>query len=334
MSIKLSNVLDRYKRHEIINKIIDDKIKNAKNKCLYPIKAGLYTLKGNKPDLYPIKAGLYTLNDVILLYKRIGVISSYGSVFLSEIKDNKKKYTFATKIQLLTDDTYNELHFLKLITQKSITYKNIHLPLMYNNLECNYLNKNDERLPQNLRDPEYKNINNYYSIFVELANGDLCNYLNKNKITIKKLNNALSQCFIGLLSCHRLKIIHNDSHWCNFLFHKIDNSHLSCFKYIYKDLVFYIENIGLNWVIWDFGLSTKVSLFGHNNIQYDYARLIISILEKSKLEPALYDTYLLDILENGIEAFNTDYEIIKYLLKKKLLFSDKQIGDIITTIIL
>jgi hypothetical protein len=311
MSKKFKNVLDRYKKYEEINKIIDDKIKNAKHKCLYPIKTGSYTL-----------------NDVILLYKRIGSVSSYGSIFLSQIKNNKNK--FVTKIQLLSDDTYKELKLLNLITQYAIANKNIHLPLMYNNLECSYFNKNDERLPLNLRDPEYKHINSYYSTFVELANSDLCSYLyNNNKITLKKLNNAISQCFIGILSCHKLKIIHNDTHWCNFLCHKIDNSHLSCFKYIYKDLIFYIENIGLNWVIWDFGLSKTMSLFGNNDIKDDYSFLITTIFAKIKI----FDDYLYDIF-NVFNLYKTDYEIIKYLLKKKLLFSDKPIGNIITTIIL
>ena len=314
MSKKLLNVLDRYKQYEVINKIIDDKIKNANHKCLYPVKNGSYTL-----------------NDIILLYKRIGSNSSYGSIFLSRIKNNK--YKFVTKIQLLTDDTYKELKLLNLITQKAIANKNIHLPLMYNNLECSYFNKNDERILENLRNPVYKNINSYYSTFVELANGDLCNYLKKNKITIKKLNNALSQCFIGILSCHRLKIIHNDSHWCNFLFHKIDNSYLSCFKYIYKDLIFYIENMGLNWVIWDFGLSTTINLFEHNNIRDDYSYLITTIYERIEIEYEIIEKYLLDLFD-AVELFKTDYEIIKYLLEKKLLFSDKPIGNIITTIIL
>ena len=98
------NVLDRYKRFNIINNIINDKIKNDKNKCLYPVKFGVYTL-----------------NDVILLFKRIGTVSSYGSIFLSEIKDkDNHKYKFATKVQLITDDTYYELNFLELVKKKSI----------------------------------------------------------------------------------------------------------------------------------------------------------------------------------------------------------------------
>jgi hypothetical protein len=39
-----SNVLDRYDKYYIINNIINEKIKNAENKCLYPLKYGEYTL--------------------------------------------------------------------------------------------------------------------------------------------------------------------------------------------------------------------------------------------------------------------------------------------------
>ena len=218
-SKKPINILDRYKRFNIINNIIDEKIKKDKKKCLYPVKFGVYTL-----------------NDVILLFKKIGSNSSYGSIFLSEIKDkNNHKYKFATKVQLLTDDTYAELNYLKLVTKTSIDNKNIHFPLMYNNLECSYFNKNDELMPLNLRDNDkdknFDGVNSYYSTFVELANGDLGSFILKNykKITLKQLKNILGQCFIAILSCHRLKFNHNDSHIYNFLYHIIKTDNNSCF---------------------------------------------------------------------------------------------------------
>ena len=314
------NVLDRYKRFNIINNIINDKIKNDKNKCLYPVKFGVYTL-----------------NDVILLFKKIGTVSSYGSIFLSEIKDkDNHKYKFATKVQLITDDTYYELNFLELVTKKSIETNNIHLPLMYNNLKCNYFNKNDELMPLNLRDNDkekhYDGINSYYSTFVELANGDLGTFILKNykKITLKQLNNILAQCFIAILSCHRLKFNHNDTHIFNFLYHIIKTDNNSCFKYVYNDLVFYIENIGLNLVIWDFGYSEKIGFFNNKNYLSDYIEFIayfIKILKDNKIK--LFNEYLEKILYD-IQKIYTDYDLIKHLLHT--LFSDKPIGNIITTI--
>ena len=317
---KSNNILDRYVKYENINAIINDKLKNAKNKCLYPIKYGAYTL-----------------NDVILLYKRLGVESSYGSVYLSQIKDKKKIYIFATKIQLITSESYKELKYLNLLTNIAIKTKNIHLPLMYNNLECSYFNKEDELLPVNLKNEKYKYINSYFSTFVELANGDLGTYINDNidkkSFTINHYINILSQCFIGILTCHRNNIMHKDAHLYNFLYHIIKKNNPSCFKYVYKDLVFYIENIGLNWVIWDFGRSDDITFFKNNNYIDDYLLLLETLLNKDEVISDKYKLYLVEIY-NGIKAFNRDYDLIKYLLEKKLLFSDKQIGTIITTIIL
>jgi serine/threonine protein kinase len=319
-SKKSNNLLDRFVNYENINAIINDKLKNAKNKCLYPIKNGAYTL-----------------NDVILLYKRLGVESEYGSVYLSQIKDKKNIYKFATKIQLLTSESYKELKYLDLLTRVAIRTKNIHLPLMYNNLECSYFNKKDKLLPANLKNEKYKYINSYFSTFVELANGDLGTYIidniDKSTFTIKHYNNALSQCFIGILTCHRNYIMHRDTHLYNFLYHIIKKNNPSCFKYVFKDLVFYIENIGLNWVIWDFGRSDDITFFKNNNYINDYLDLLITLLDEDEIISTKYKPYLFEIYY-AIKSFNKDYDLIKYLLEKKLLFSDKQIGTIITTIIL
>lgn len=312
-SNKYINVLDRYERYNIINNIIEEKIKNAKNKCLYPLKYGKYTL-----------------NDVIILLKTIGSKSLNANVFISEIKNIK--YKFATKVQLLTSNTYNEVKILESITKTSINNKNIHLPLMFNNLECSYFNKNDNLLPLKDEENKYTHINAYYSTFVELADGDLKSFLLKNqeKITLKQINNILSQCFIAILSCHRIKIIHNDTHLANFLYHNIKKKNKSCFKYIYKNLVFYIENLGLNWVIWDFGYSKYSSLF----MDYidDYILFIVSFNElfiDSRNDSI--KTFLLNLFYN-IMHLKKDYELISFLLKKNILFSHKPIGDIITTI--
>ena len=50
---------------------------------------------------------------------------------------------------------------------------------------------------------------------------------------------------------------HCDSHWGNFLYHKIKPGGFFHYKIIGVD--YYIENIGYLWVIWDFGLSRPFS---------------------------------------------------------------------------
>jgi hypothetical protein len=320
-SNKHIDVLDRYNKYYIINNIIEEKIKNAKNKCLYPLKFGKYTL-----------------NNVILLLKKIGSESINGSIFISEIKDINIKYKFATKVQLLNKNTYNELKFLELFTKIAIKNKNIHLPLMYNNLECTYFNKNDDLLPLVLKGINNKNldINAYYSTFIELAHGDLGSFLLKNhkKITIKQINNILSQCFIAILTCHINNIKHHDTHIYNFLYFNIKKNNNSCFKYVYKDLVFYIENLGFNWVIWDFGYCEYMAMFSDNNYINDYRILLYSLIEfsyENKLDTM--KNYILDLYYIIIN-FKKDYELINYLLKNNILLYNKPSNNIITTIIL
>jgi len=315
-SKKIPNVLDRYKKFKIINEIIEKKIKSVENKCLIPMSYGSYSL-----------------NNIIFLIKRIGSDSSYGSVYLSKIN----KYLFATKVQLLTDNTYKELEVLELVTNNAIKTQNIHLPLMYDNLQCNFFDKYslNSKVPINLLndEKENKNINKYYSTFVELADGDLGTYLSKNNdLSNYKLNNILSQCFISILSCHLIKINHYDTHLNNFLYHIIKKNN-SCFHYKYKDLEFYIENLGLNWIIWDFGYSKNITLFSNNDYKTDYLMFIGSLIDYYDKINFTFKRYLIDLF-NIIDLFKSDYELIKYLLEKQILFSDKPIGKIIATIIL
>jgi hypothetical protein len=316
-SKKIPNILDRYKKFKIINEIIEKKIKSVENKCLIPMSYGSYSL-----------------NNIIFLIKRIGSDSSYGSVYLSKIN----KYLFATKVQLLTDNTYKELEVLELVTNNAIKTQNIHLPLMYDNLQCNFFDKYslNSKVPINLLndEKENKNINKYYSTFVELADGDLGTYLSKNNdLSNYKLNNILSQCFISILSCHLIKINHYDTHLNNFLYHIIKKNN-SCFQYKYKNLIFYIENLGLNWIIWDFGYSKTITLFSNNDYKTDYLMLIGSLIEYyNKINIIKFKFYLMNLYDI-IDLFKNDYELIKYLLEKQILFSDKPIGKIIATIIL
>jgi hypothetical protein len=313
-SKKIPNVLDRYKKFKIINEIIEKKIKSVDNKCLIFIAYGSYSF-----------------NNVIFLIKRIGSDSSYGSVYLSKIN----KYLFATKVQLLTAETYKELEFLELVTNNAIKTQNIHLPLMYNNLECNFFDKYNlnSKLPKNLLNDEKENkdIYKYYSTFVELADGDLGSYLSiNNDLSDYKLNNILSQCFISILSCHLIKINHYDTHLNNFLYHIIKKNN-SCFHYKYKDLEFYIENLGLNWIIWDFGYSKNITLFSNNDYKTDYLMFIGSLIDYYDKINFTFKRYLIDLF-NIIDLFKSDYELIKYLLQQKILFLDKPIGKIIATI--
>lgn len=305
-------VLDRFKNYKILNEIIREKIENAKNKCLVPLNSNTYIL-----------------NDTILLIKKIGTESSYGSVFLSIIKKHSK-IKFITKIQLYTNDAIKEINYLKIITKYAYLNKNIHLPIMYNSLTCNYFDKNNKKLPENLL-KKSNLINKYNSLFVELANGDLNSFLKTHSnINSKLINNIVAQCFIGILSLHNINIIHNDTHIGNFLYFNIYKG--GCFKYTYKDLVFYIENIGYNWVIWDFGLSdTKTIAINIKYIINDYYDLLKSFI-KHLMRAGIYGIdniiYLKKYISNN---FENEYYLLKYLIKNNILLNEKK-GSIIATI--
>jgi serine/threonine protein kinase len=307
-------VLDRFKNYKLLNEIIKEKIENAKNKCLVPIDKDTYSL-----------------NNTIILLKRIGSDSSYGSIFLSVIKKHSK-VKFITKIQLNTPYAIKEINYLLLLTKYAIIHKNIHLPIMYNSINCDSFNKKDNKLPDNIIDYKY-NINSYSSIFVELAVGDLSSLFKSNiNITYNLINNIIAQCLVGILTLHNLNIIHNDTHLGNFLYHKIVKK--GCFKYIYKDLIFYIENIGYNWVIWDFGLSKSItpSLDYLKYIKKDY-KIFMQEIIKRLLRLGLYDFDNIKMVFNYIlYDLEDDYLLFKLLLKHNILISKSPIGSVITTI--
>ena len=309
-------VLDRFKNYKIINEIIKEKIENANNKCLVPL--------GNNT---------YSLNNTIILLKKIGTESSYGSVYLSVIKRHSK-IKFITKIQVFTYDAMKEIRYLKLLTKYAYLNKNIHLPIIYNTITCDYFNKNNNKLPENLL-KKSNNINSYNSLFVELANGDLNNFLKTyKKINIDLIHNILAQCFIGILTLHNNNIIHNDTHIGNFLYFNIYKK--GCFKYTYKDLIFYIENIGFNWVIWDFGLSKDLNhIHLSMRIKYiikDYITLLKSFI-KHLINAGIYDNDdMIEIKKYINNNFVNEYIFFKLLIKNNLLFSKNPIGTVITTI--
>ena len=62
--------------------------------------------------------------------------------------------------------------------------------------------------------------------------------------------------------------------------------------------------------------------------------LIGSLIEYyNKINITKFKFYLMNLYDI-IDLFKNDYELIKYLLEKQILFSDKPIGKIIATIIL
>jgi hypothetical protein len=76
-----------------------------------------------------------------------------------------------------------------------------------------------------------------------------------------------------IATVHSLGIRHNDTHYGNFLYHKIKPG--GYIKYTIKNETFYVENLGYLWVIWDFGISTQLN--SKFDYFYDYEMLSLFI---------------------------------------------------------
>ena len=320
MSSYNKTLLNRFKIYNKLNKLISKNINDSYDKCLIHSQ--------NKNEY------LYSYNNNLFIIKQIGNKSSDASIYLSLIITKSQTYYFIAKIQLFLD--FKEMLFLEQVSNYARKYKNIHLPLFYNYLKCDKFNKFDLLLPNNininkkLNNYNYKNeySTSYYTIFAELADGDINTYLKNTNITSKKLYNVIAQCFMAIISIHNNGIYHRDTHTGNFLYHIIEPN--GCIKYKYKDLIFYIENIGYNWVIWDFGRSVEISQSNNNEIYDDFISLIEILLEDNK------NTFFneLNELYYIIDKYKDDYLIIKNIFEKNKLFSKEPIGKIITTVIL
>ena len=62
-----------------------------------------------------------------------------------------------------------------------------------------------------------------------MADGDTKKFIEKPSITSKDLYNAISQCFMAIISVHNAGIYHRDAHLGNFLYHTVIAG--NCIKY-------------------------------------------------------------------------------------------------------
>ena len=309
----------------------------------------------------------YLLGDKILLYKQIGSPSVYGMVYKCKYIDVPYELPKITvKIQLRTSDATSEIKTLEAITKFAIKNKMPNLPISYRTLVCNNIIK-DDRYPKVITKANNRT-KNYNIILNELASGDLNMFLLKYKsnfVSEAFWKNLYEQLYISLVTLHSLGISHNDSHGGNFLYHKIKPG--GCFHYDINGIDFYIENIGFLWTTWDYGISRN--LYNHCFYVNDYM-LVNTILRKNDInimkskEYKEHPTYrkrswgylpaIINIPENiqklqdvlftqtgRFHKFPDSYLFIKkltedlwlkYLLDNNYLFSNKPIGEIISSV--
>ena len=299
---KKINIDDRIKFYHIIHKYINN-IKDSVN-CFN------ISITNSKKEIYKI-------GKRIILDKKIGDESKYGITFIShfDLGGNNilnKYLIFATK---LTDfkrpKNIIEYEILKYLTKLNIDNICPHFPIGYGALICKK-SQNDiinKLLQKKILGTELYNIDHIF-IFNELADGSLKQL--KDTISFDILINAIEQCILSIMFFNKyINAYHNDCHYGNFLYHKIDSG--GYFHYNIYGTDYYIENIGYLWVIWDYGLvvpyynSNKVN---KNKFGVGSSKLLSIIRDYKKFINSIISIIISLKYYNPLPSL-----ILKYLLK-------------------
>jgi len=240
-----ANIKLRIKYYNIVSKYIKSREK-YENNCLkfYKLNTANTTFRiGNR----------------IILDKKIGSSSKYGSVYLSHYRhQTNRKFghliKFATKIIDL-NKIRNQIEYsiLEDLTIVVISEGCPHFPITFGKLTCTDNNAATSKYSSDPDNSFYK----YKSLFIfsELANGDYKQFYRIYYENTKFILNAFVQIILSLMFFYKyINAFHNDAHYGNFLYHKIKPG--GYFHYTIDGQDYYLENIGFLWVIWDFGLIT------------------------------------------------------------------------------
>jgi hypothetical protein len=273
-------------------------------------------LKANSNQCFYKKNDVVSINNKLVLQKKFGTKSKYGFAYL--ITSNNSIYNLAAKIMEQNKYAETELQFVQKINRYAINNWLPHLPIYFKLYYCDISNKH-AWIDYNDR-PSYMSNNNYYVLINELASGDLKEFNSKVK-NHKYLLNTLLQVYLSILSLHNINIVHNDSHWGNFLYHKIKPG--GYFHYIINNTDVYIENLGFYWVIWDFGLS----LTNNKDILIeDYSRITSAFISKKNRGwiPKINTDFqqILD-LQTFLKTFQTEKVLFDYLIENQFFITIK-----------
>ncbi len=224
---------------------------NSKNNCLE------YTgTKDGKP--------VYKIGDNIILKNQIGSNNSYGIVYLGGFKDAEGKlYKYAIKVAK-TVDVKKEILILQKLRSELLNHTSPHFPFLYAVLNC--------------ESKYYDNFDSSIKIILnELANGDLKAFIHNHYNNDNLMKNALIQTVLSLFSFYMITgMYHSNSHWGNFLYHKIKPGGYIHYKIEGRD--YYLENLGYLWVIWGFGLATSLTNKSITSMSQDISLLLTAFV--------------------------------------------------------
>jgi hypothetical protein len=291
--------------------------KELKEKPKEPKEIRKYLSKINNKECIKLtkNKNQYLLTDDILLYEQIGSDSLFGVIYKSMNinKHYKDIPDFVTKIQLKSKQFLNEYRILEKIIKLLEKQPTIPLiPQIYKIITCNNLII-DDKYPSILA--KAKKTNKIYTmILYELVDGDLFSFLMKNTLNENIWKNIYEQIMMSIFFYHSVfKEFHGDTHTKNFLYRKIAPG--GCFCYNINGINYYIENLGISWIIWDYGNSQPLEKLSNPTWIDDYIRFNLGPRKRDKeIEKSDFFKYY-TVHDDKFGYLPDDYNIPKSILK-------------------
>ena len=237
-------------------------------------------------------------NNNITLIKPIGSKSKYGLIYLSV--DNNNLFKFAIKLSPYNVSNIDEIKLSDFLSNFTLKQKTPHFLLTYSYYICD--NKNKElytSLPSLIKSTPY-----FISVN-ELVSGNFKDVILSSTGTPEILLNAYQQILLSILSFHYFTngIYHNDCHYKNFLFHRINPGGYFHYNIFGRDI--YVENLGFVWMIWDFGLIETTPYYKSERLD-DYMRITQIFYE----EINKYEFKFIREIVKNIVKYKNNYKIV------------------------
>jgi len=238
------------------------------------------------------------MNNYIKLYKPFDKQTENSIIYKS--KNINKKNKFLIKIKLQQTETNNEMELFKELSFNA-NKKNIqHIPIYYNYTICDKIIRKNE-YPNLLSNAKY-NYKYYSLLFFENADGNLSSFINDYSIDDTMWKNIYEQTYISIFILHHMGYIHNNINGTSFLYRIIEEKG-GCFHYNIDGDDYYIENIGLIWMIWNFEKCEKIETKVKYWFLYDYNELNIELSHRDyELEKTIYFS---NNIKNPLNAFKS-----------------------------
>jgi hypothetical protein len=289
------DIKDRINYYKILTKYLKDYKTVSKNNCLKNYKQKFFRI--GKRIIINKKLGEGVYGIVFNAYFRPDIKNKeYGKALKMAVK--LSEYTIENQKEA---DIYEKIS--KYVIQNKCPHFSIFYGVLLcdtldltsdDETESSSLINSQSKQSLNINKYEYNNLDlfqkkEYFLTLTELADGTLYNFLisrnlkkfiydnykiedtieNNYIIKYMKLDikyNCVIQCMMSIVFFHKLmKYSHDDSHFNNYLFHKIKPG--GYFHYNIYGVDYYLKNVGVIIILNDFGLIEKLTL---KNLHHDF----------------------------------------------------------------